>query len=644
MIEKMSFVTLAGPKSEIDYLVKHYLSKHDIHLENALTEFSNDEEHIFTTFSEENPFKESLNKGHELMALIKNPDKATIEKISINKSEKFIRKIEDDLKDVRKKVADLEAKQQAYDDDYKLLLPFESLDYTIDKIRDMEFFKYKFGRIPRMEFNTFESYLDPDLNEIFIDTFTDSEYVYGVFFAPTKFFDEVSDDFKNIRFDEYVIPKVYKGFPKDECEGIIKKKEALNEQIKETEEQIGIILEENKDKLVSAIRRIETAYSNFDVRKLAAVTKDSGVSFQVLCGWMTSKEAAKLYKETDDDVNVVCIISDNVEEHKTKPPTKLKNNRFIRPFELFVKMYGLPSYNEFDPTLFLSLTYAFIFGIMFGDLGQGLCLFIAGAILYKKKKMDLAGIICAAGFCSCIFGLIFGSFFGFEFESVLNPLHSKMTLPFLGEINTVLVAAFLFGSFLILTTMIINITNAIRQKNIAKALLGPNALTGLIFYGSIIAVIMLYMTGNPLPGTIILVIMFVIPLLLIFLEVPLKNLINKKKPLIEESKGIFAATAFFELFDYLITYLSNALSFLRIGVFAISHAAMMQVVMTLAGAENGGTPNILVVIIGNIIVLAMEGLVVGIQVLRLEYYEIFGRFYEGSGREFIPYRKKKNFN
>ena len=63
--------------------------------------------------------------------------------------------------------------------------------------------------------------------------------------------------------------------------------------------------------------------------------------------------------------------------------------------------------------------------------------------------------------------------------------------------------------------------------------------------------------------------------------------------------------------------------------------------MTLAGAENGGVPNILVVIIGNIIVLAMEGLVVGIQVLRLEYYEIFGRFYEGSGREFVPYRDKK---
>ena len=94
------------------------------------------------------------------------------------------------------------------------------------------------------------------------------------------------------------------------------------------------------------------------------------------------------------------------------------------------------------------------------------------------------------------------------------------------------------------------------------------------------------------------------------------------------------------MFFSLVQRLGLVLSFLRIGVFAISHAAMMQVVMTLAGAENGGSANIFVVIIGNIIVLAMEGLVVGIQVLRLEYYEIFGRFYEGSGREFVPYRKK----
>lgn len=136
-------------------------------------------------------------------------------------------------------------------------------------------------------------------------------------------------------------------------------------------------------------------------------------------------------------------------------------------------MYGLPAYNEIDPTLFLTITYAFIFGIMFGDLGQGLCLLIGGLIVYKTKKMDLAGIICAAGVFSCIFGALFGSFFGFEFESFISPLNSMITLPFLGSINIVLVAAFLFGSFVIISTMIINIANAIKQKNLGKALFGP---------------------------------------------------------------------------------------------------------------------------------------------------------------------------
>ena len=633
----MSFVTLAGPKTEIDHLVNDYLSKHDIHLENALTEFSSSDQ--FTTFTEENPFKAALNKSHELMQLVKDPGKAKIEHMTVKDSEKFLYKIDDSLADVKDSISNLNSNIEKLDVDYARLAPFKTLNYTLKRINDMEFFKYRFGKIPRSNFDKFESYLDPDINAIFISTLTESEYVYGVFFAPVDYFEEVEKDFKNIRFDEIDIPKKYKGFPNEECLEIAKQKVEIEENIKTKETEIGQIIEKNKNRLVSAIRRIETAYSNFDVRKLAAVTKDSGVTFQVLCGWMTTKEAKKLQKETDNDVNVVCIVSNDVEDHKTKPPTKLKNIKLIKPFEMFVRMYGLPAYNEFDPTWFLTITYAFIFGIMFGDLGQGLCLVIGGAILYKVKKMDLAGIVCAAGVFSCIFGALFGSFFGYEFESLISPLNSMITLPFLGSINIVLVAAFLFGSFVILTTMILNIINAIKQKNLGKALFGPNAVTGFVFYASIIAVIILYMTGNALPGTIVMVVMFVVPLILIFLEEPLKNILQKKKP-IDESPGIFAATAFFEVFDYLITYLSNALSFLRIGVFAISHAAMMQVVMTLAGAENGGSANIAVVIVGNIIVLAMEGLVVGIQVLRLEYYEIFGRFYEGSGREFVPYRKR----
>lgn len=92
---------------------------------------------------------------------------------------------------------------------------------------------------------------------------------------------------------------------------------------------------------------------------------------------------------------------------------------------------------------------------------------------------------------------------------------------------------------------------------------------------------------------------------------------------------MFFVQSFFELFEVLLSYLSNTLSFLRIGAFAVSHAAMMEVVLMLAGATEGGSPNWIVVVLGNIFVCAMEGLIVGIQVLRLEYYEIFSRFYTG---------------
>ena len=104
---------------------------------------------------------------------------------------------------------------------------------------------------------------------------------------------------------------------------------------------------------------------------------------------------------------------------------------------------------------------------------------------------------------------------------------------------------------------------------------------------------------------------------------------------------MFIVQAFFELFEVCLSYFSNTLSFVRIGAFAVSHAAMMQVVMMLAGAENGASPNWAIVVIGNLVVMGMEGLIVGIQVLRLQYYEFFSRFYKGDGREFKPYFTKE---
>ena len=363
---------------------------------------------------------------------------------------------------------------------------------------------------------------------------------------------------------------------------------------------------------------------------------------------MTEKDAHSFQTDIKDDSKIFCIIDGEDDEHiqpetHQQPPTKLKNPKLFKPFEMYINMYGLPAYNEMDPTWFVAITYSFIFGAMFGDAGQGLLLFIGGFLLYKFKHIALAGIISCAGVFSTIFGILFGSFFGFEnlFPALwLRPMNNMMTVPFIGKLNTVFIVAIGFGMGLILLCMVFNIINAWRAHDTEHIWFDTNSVAGLVFYGSATVSIALILTGHTLPGGILLFIMFGIPLILIFFKEPLTALVEKKSEVMPKEKGMFIVQGLFEMFEVLLSYFSNTLSFVRIGAFAVSHAAMMEVVLMLAGFESGHL-NWIVVILGNLFVSGMEGLIVGIQVLRLEYYEMFSRFYKGTGRKFEPFRPTK---
>ena len=204
------------------------------------------------------------------------------------------------------------------------------------------------------------------------------------------------------------------------------------------------------------------------------------------------------------------------------------------------------------------------------------------------------------------------------------------------KLNTVFIVSIAFGMGIILISMIFHIINGIRAKDTEATWFDANGVAGLVFYGAAVTCIVLFMTGHSLPGGIVLAVMFGVPLLLIALKEPLTNKIKKKTEKMEQSKAMFVTQAFFELFETLLSYFSNTLSFIRIGAFAVSHASIMEVVLMLAGAESGHI-NWVVIVLGNLFVCGFEGLIVGIQVLRLVYYEMFSRFYKGSGREFKPY-------
>lgn len=636
MIVKMKFLTITAHKKDIDRICDQYLSKYEIQLENALSELKTVDNLL--PFIEVNPFKDSLDKANQFANYIEGNKNEENKSFTQEEMFSLIREMNQTYMNFREHEDELKKQQEHYREVLRLVEPFRSIDFSIHDVTQYRFIKFRFGRVPVDYYHKLEKYVYEDLDVVFLEGSRDASHVYGAYFSAEGNIEQTDAILKSLHFERLRLPDEYDGTTREVCKKLTEEIARLNQEILSTDEKIREAFRENGAKLLAVRHRLQELSSNFDVRKLAALVENKRGDHFILCGWMPEDQAALFMDEIKKDPDVFVIVEDNHEEYFSEPPTKLKNPKFFKPFEMFIQMYGLPAHNELDPTIFVALTYTFIFGAMFGDVGQGLCLFIGGALLYKLKKINLAGIISIAGIFSTFFGFMFGSVFGFEdiIEATwIRPISHMTTLPFIGKLNTVFIVAIAFGMGIILLSMIFHIINA-KKAHDTEALLDQNGISGLVFYGAVVLTVVLFMTGNPLPGIIVLVVMFGIPLLLMMFKEPITNKLEKRLEHSEEGKVMFVVQAVFEMFETLLSYFSNTLSFVRIGAFAVSHAAMMEVVLMLAGAETGN-PNWAIVVGGNIFVCAMEGLIVGIQVLRLEYYEMFSRFYKGTGREFKPY-------
>ena len=641
MIEKMKFLSITGPKEDIDRVIDTYLSKYEIHLENALSELKTVKD--LRPYIETNPYKDTYQRAQELSKLL--PDNNTdlsVANISIEEASKIVEEIGSQVEELTASQAAIQEKLNALDQSLEKIFPFTGLNYDLSSILHFKYIKFRFGRILHEYYNKFESYVYDTIDTVLYKCREDEEYVWLVYFVPETLSNQIDAIYLSMHFERFFVPDEYKGTPSDAIHSLQDKIKVLETEKNTIKKKLSQILETRRGELLSGLQRLETFSTNFNVRKLAACTKQNINTFYILCGWMSCRDAKAFQKEISDDEKTFCIVEDDHSNIMSDPPTKLLNPRLFQPFELFIKMYGLPAYNEIDPTILIGITYSFLFGFMFGDVGQGLCLLFGGFLLFHLKKASMAAIISCCGFFSTIFGFLFGSVFGFEdvIHAVwLRPMEHMTNLPFIGKLNTVFIAAICIGMGIILLSMILNIINSVRSHDPERTFFDTNGAAGLIFYASLVLTIVLYMTGNPIPASAILFLMFGLPLVVIFFKEPLTALLEKKAAVLPEGKGMFVIQGFFELFEVLLSYFSNTLSFVRVGAFAISHAAMMGVVLMLSGAE-AGNPNWIGVIFGNLFVCGMEGLIVGIQVLRLEYYELFSRFYRGTGRAFKPYGKK----
>ncbi|MBM6684718.1 ATPase [Faecalicatena contorta] len=641
MIVKMKFINISGPRDDIDRVMDLYLSRYEIQLESALSELKTVEN--LRPFVEINPYREALLKAQQYVGYLSEPEKITPDtSMGLDDIFELIRVTNEEYLTFQSRKDVLKRRQEELQAKQKVIEPFRPMDGDLGKILSFKYITCRFGKLPSEQYQKMEKYLMNDLGAIFVKGQQDESSVYGAYFVSPGEAQKVDAVFRSLHFERIEIPPQYKGTPEQACRDLAQQIFDIQREMDDIDKEAARMLGEKAPRLVAARNRLEELAHNFDVRKMAARVADKKEDYYILCGWMADDDVEKFMEEAKDDDKIFIVVEDDHDSYFGEPPTKLENPKIFKPFEMFVRMYGLPAHGEIDPTVFVGITYSFIFGVMFGDVGQGLLLVIVGALIYHFKKAPLAGIIATAGIFSTIFGFMFGSIFGFE-DIIkplwLRPIDHMTTLPFVGKLNTVFIVSVAFGMGIIIIAMILHIVNGLREHDTQGTWFDANGVAGLVFYASVVAAIILFMTGHSMPAGVVLAVMFGLPLLLILFGKPITDRLKKKKAKQEEGAVMFLVQGFFELFETLLSYFSNTLSFVRIGAFAVSHAAMMEVVLMLAGAEEG-SPNWVVIVLGNLFVCLMEGLVVGIQVLRLEYYEMFSRFYKGSGRAFDPYTKK----
>lgn len=468
----------------------------------------------------------------------------------------------------------------------------------------------------------------------------------------------VRDELQKFGFTEVSAPDEISGSAaeavqsrNDELEKLRRELEACRLNVVKLSEEYGGVLLMMRSQLKSliAIRQAQTHFGR--VAQLYCIS-----------GWTPSDQVDRVRQVVSDctgGTGVVEVIeADNdalVRAGLEAVPVKFKGGWFLRPFQMLVSNFGLPQYNEVDPTIFVAITFILLFGFMFGDIGHGLVLALAGLWLKLFRKnteesmRDVGVLLMACGICAMVFGFFYGSVFGYENHNLLKPLWlSPLNQKDIGKL---LLTAVGVGIVFTSVAITINIINHFIARKYFEGVFDRFGLLGLLFYWFAIGTGIWVVKTKSMP--MFALILIAIPLVLLFLRGPLHRFVfSRKKHGEEEGLINMVLEACIELMETFTGYISGTVSFVRVGAFAISHAALCMAVFSIVNMmkdmkfSGSIVISALVIIFGNILIICFEGMVAMIQGVRLEYYELFGKYFNGGGIAYKPFQinDKKDSN
>jgi len=624
---------ILGLKNKIDLITEEIVKNSQIELlkkEKINKDFKYDQVENFYKpyFNRLNKIMDSLNLDQE----IKNINFEQLNKFSLEELEDFINPIEKKINKLERITKKLDDEEKRLNNLIRHVYVMRNIDIELQSLKNLSYVTLIFGSLSQERYKR----LIENVTEIpilVLKVNEDQERVWFFTFAKKNYQQKALDILNSVNFNRIELPDRVKEQPKD----------ILN-QSRHRLDKIEII----RDQIKLEFKKLKHRYQQhlFEYYRQALIFNritDVNNSFYgksdyffITTGWISEENETEFEKLISNKYPEVLYSSQEVEFAEEEPPTIIENPDWIKSFSSLVKLYGLPKYGEIDPSLFFALSYILLFGIMFGDLGQGLIFVLLGLAVYKNKikfitDQGIGYILISLGSSSMLFGTFYGSIFGMEDlipALLIRPMENIMV--WLGF--TVMI-----GIFLLIISMIFNLFNSFKNKDYKEAFFSDSGLSGLILYLFLLSNLAAYGLQNslliPLPLTLAVVIIL---LLLIFFKEPLGNLLVGKKFSVDKKISEYLLESIFELFDSALGYLSNTLSFLRVGAFTLNHVGLSIAVIILSEMVSNSAGSLLILIAGNIVIMVLEGVVIGIQILRLEFFEIFSKFYSGSGREFKP--------
>ncbi len=628
-VESMTMVMIAGPEKMGNAAIENLVVNREFHPENTIKTLAEVEKLL--PLDSTNPYADLLAKACEIARSLD----IELDYRDFSESNQELSSVSDYINGLSRHIVEMDTERTAKNktiENHKVvckqLSHFESFDVELNSLFTMRYQKFRFGRIPTETYKECIAKINDRPDVYFVPSARGGRWVYGAYFSlPTEHnaVDAIFESmgFERIRIDvdgniESTIEEVYYRL-KAEMDDAASRIEELDEELEALEKA-------EIEKLLEVYSWLRFMSDSINTNTCAGRREGK---FYIL-GWIPKEQEEEYVKDCEAYPGFGCFLTPPEELENIDPPIKMKKGFISSIYEPFVEMFGLPGKGELDPRLFMALTYTLLFGIMFGDVGQGLTLAVLGFLLWRIKNVSLGRIIALCGLSATAFGFVYGSVFGSE-ELIdgFKVLEGENTM-------SILMITVGVGVVLIAICMILNIITGIRQKDIKKIFFSPNGLAGFIMYVGLAGGAALQIVkGVSVFTTPYICLVIILPLILIFAGEPLTKLLTSQEDWKPESVGMFFVEGFFELFETMLAYLSNTVSFLRVGAFAISHAGMMMVVYFLSQGS-GGEYSIVGLVLGNILITVLEAVLVCIQVMRLHFYEMFGRFYESGGVKFSP--------